>query len=150
MRSGASAGFTLIEALAAFAIVAVLSLVVQRGLVQSRFGLAAVEDRIAAERVARSLLAETPRPSDIGNGDREGILDGHRFTIRFEPLALPLPEAEPATAGGCANAAAPCNPADAASSEERVRWRPFRQRIEVATLRGPLIVVETIRLGPIP
>ncbi|TXN13836.1 hypothetical protein FV219_04310 [Methylobacterium sp. WL122] len=141
---GASAGFTLIEALAAFAIVAVLSLVVQRGVVQSRAGLVAVEDRLAAERVARSLLAEPLRVSDIGRGGRTGTLDGYRYTIRLAALELPLPEAEHDAEGGCQQSAGSCDPADPAA---RIRWTPMRQDIEVLTRRGTVVTFETIRLG---
>lgn len=141
---GASAGFTLIEALAAFAIVAVLSLVVQRGVVQSRAGLVAVEDRLAAERVARSLLAEPLRASDIGTGGRTGTLDGYRYTIRLAALELPLPEAERDTESGCQPSAGACNPSDPAAG---VRWMPMRQDIEVLTRRGTAVTVEAIRLG---
>lgn len=148
--SGASAGFTLIEALAAFAIVAVLTLVVQRGLVQSRLGLAAMEDRVAAERVARSLLAEPVRASDVARGGREGIVDGHRFVMRLSPLDLPLPEAERANANGCPPGQTSCDPArNGGDPGKRVRWQPFRQDIEVVTLRGAPITVETIRLGQV-
>lgn len=141
---GASAGFTLIEALAAFAIVAVLSLVVQRGVVQSRAGLVAVEDRLAAERVARSLLAEPLRVSDIDRGGRIGTLDGYRYTIRLAALELPLPEVERDAEGGCQPSAGACDPADPAA---RIRWTPMRQDIEVLTRRGTAVTVETIRLG---
>lgn len=143
-EGGASAGFTLIEALAAFAIVAVLSLVVQRGVVQSRSGLAAVEDRQAAERVARSLLAEPVRASDVGRGGRTGTLDGYRYTIRLAALELPLPEAERDAGGGCPPSAGACDRADPAAS---LRWLPMRQDIEVLTRRGTAVTVETIRLG---
>ncbi|WP_375462397.1 type II secretion system protein J [uncultured Methylobacterium sp.] len=148
--AGGAAGFTLIEALAAFAIVAVLSLVVQRGLVQSRLGLAAVEDRLAAERVARSLLAEPVRPSDVASGGRAGILDGYRFAIRLAVLDLPLPEAERAAQGACPPTAGPCDPGRAGDPAPPARWQPLRQDIEVATLRGPSVTVETIRLGQVP
>ena len=143
---GASAGFTLIEVLTAFAIVAVVSLVVQRGVVQSRAGLVAVEDRLAAERVARSLLAEPLRVSDIGTGGRTGTLDGYRYTIRLAALELPLPEAERDAESGCQPSAGACDPADPAAS---VRWTPMRQDIEVMTRRGTAVTVEAIRLGQV-
>ncbi|WP_375454018.1 prepilin-type N-terminal cleavage/methylation domain-containing protein [uncultured Methylobacterium sp.] len=148
---GGSAGFTLVEALAAFAIVAVLALVVQRGVVQSRLGLAAVEDRLAAERVARSLLAEPVRAGDVGNGGRTGTLDGYRYAIRLAALALPLPQPERGTEGACPPSVGPCDPpGDAADPARRVRWQTLRQDIEVVTRRGTVVTVETIRLGQIP
>lgn len=145
-----SAGFTLIEALAAFAIVAVLSLVVQRGVVQSRAGLVAVEDRLAAERVARSLLAEPVRIADVGRGGRSGTLDGYRYVIRLAAQELALPEAGRGADGGCPPSAGACDPAgQAGDPSARVRWTPLRQDIEVTTRRGSAVTVETIRLGQV-
>ncbi|KQP94618.1 hypothetical protein ASF57_21570 [Methylobacterium sp. Leaf117] len=141
---GASAGFTLVEALAAFAIVAVLSLVVQRGVVQSRAGLVAVEDRLAAERVARSLLAEPLHVTDINRGGRTGTLNGYHYTIRLGALELPLPEPERDAEDVCQLAVSACDPADLA---RHIRWMPMRQDIEVLTRRGTAVTVETIRLG---
>ncbi len=91
MRRAGREGFTLIEALVAFAIVAALSLVVQRGLVQSRVGWAAVEDRTGAERLARSLLEEPLTPVAVAAGGREGVTDGRRWRIGLQSLDLPLP-----------------------------------------------------------
>lgn len=146
-----TAGFTLIEALAAFAIVAVLSLVVQQGVVQARLGLNAVEDRLGAERVARSLLAEPVRSFDVGNSGRTGMLDGYRYAIRLSALAMPFPEAEPGERDGCPPSTVGCDPTGQAGDlTQRARWQPLRQNIEVVTQRGASVIVETIRLGQMP
>lgn len=139
MRAGARDGFTLIEALVAFAIVAALSLVVQRGLIQSRVGWAAVEDRTGAERLARSLLEEPLTPAAVAAGGREGVTDGRRWRVGLQTLDLPLPS-PPEPEGG-----APPQPA-----QEGLRWLPLRVRIEVATARGRPVEVETVRLAPFP
>ncbi|GJD96625.1 prepilin-type N-terminal cleavage/methylation domain-containing protein [Methylobacterium iners] len=150
-RECGSAGFTLIEALAAFAIVAVLSLVVQRSVVQSRLGLVAVEDRLGAERVMRSLLAEPVRLRDVGDGGRTGTLDGYRYAIRLSALEVPLPEAERGDGGRCPPSTGGCDAgAGAEDPSQRVRWQPLRQDIEVVTHRGVSLTLETIRLGPTP
>jgi hypothetical protein len=133
-------GFTLIEALVAFAIVAALGLVVQRGLIQSRVGWAAVEDRTGAERLARSLLEEPLTPAAVAAGGREGVTDGRRWRVGLQTLDLPLPS--------------PPEPADGAPqqqpAQEGPRWLPLRVRIEVATARGRPVEVETVRLAPFP
>ncbi|WP_232630719.1 prepilin-type N-terminal cleavage/methylation domain-containing protein [Methylobacterium sp. Leaf118] len=139
-RTRARDGFTLIEALVAFAVVAAISLVVQRGLIQSRVGWAAIEDRSAAERLARSLLAEPLTPAAVAAGAREGVTDGRRWRIALESLDLPLP-ALPGEPG--AEAAPP-------AQEEGPRWRPLRVRIAVTTVRGRPVEVETVRLAPFP
>lgn len=144
-RRGGRDGFTLIEALTAFAIVAVLALVVQRGLVQARIGWAAVEERTAAERVARTLLAEPLSPATVEAGGRSGVSEGRRFELRLATLDLPLPAAPPAPAQrGAAAAQAPgAQPPEDQSS----RWQPLRVTIEVATARGSPVAIETIRLA---
>ncbi len=140
MRVGARDGFTLIEALVAFAIVAALSLVVQRGLIQSRIGWAAVEDRTGAERLARSLLEEPLTPAAVAAGGREGVTDGRRWRVGLQTLDLPLPSPPEPEAGS-----GPPPPA-----QDGPRWLPLRVRIEVATARGRPVEVETVRLAPFP
>ena len=141
-RGGARDGFTLVEALAAFAIVAALTLVVQRGLVQSRHGLAAIEDRGLAEEVAHALLAEPLTAADVAAGGRSGAIAGRRFRVSLGPFdALPgmVDDADPPPGDG-----------EATGPRHRAAWRLLRQRIEVETTgRGP-VAVETVRLGPIP
>lgn len=147
MRPGRSrgrrdGGFTLIEALVAFAITAMLFLVVQRGLVQARIGWAAIEDRRQAERLARSLFAEPVSLAAVVEGGRSGVTDGRRWTIKLATLDLSLPTAPPppkdvASAGGQ-------NPAPAPP-----RWQPLRVTIAVETSRGRPVEVETVRLAPI-
>ncbi|ACL56785.1 conserved hypothetical protein [Methylobacterium nodulans ORS 2060] len=114
-----------------------LGLAIQRGLVQSRLGWLWIDDRIAAERVARSLLAQPVSLTQAREGGWTGTADGRRFAVRLSPVNLPLPEPEPAARPG-AQAPAPAPP---------IRWVPLRLRIEVATARGSLSL-ETIRLCP--
>lgn len=141
MRRAGREGFTLIEALVAFAIVAALSLVVQRGLIQSRVGWAAVEDRTGAERLARSLLEEPLTPVAVAAGGREGVTDGRRWRIGLQSLDLPLPS-PPAPENGVGGAPQ--------TAQDGPRWLPLRLRIEVATARGRPVEVETVRLAPFP
>lgn len=122
-------GFTLVEALAAFAIVASLALVVQRGVVMARTGIARSSDRFAAEWVAQTLLTEPLGRQAARSGARSGTTDGLRWTMRLEPLDLPL--APGARAQGA--------PAPA--------WQPMRVRIEVETASGRTVDVETVRLA---
>ncbi|WFT82194.1 prepilin-type N-terminal cleavage/methylation domain-containing protein [Methylobacterium sp. CB376] len=131
------AGFTLVEALAAFAIVAMLSLALQRGLVQSRLGWLWIDDRVAAARVARSLLVQPVNLAQAAAGGWEEA-DGRRFRVRLSPVALPLPPPPPE----------PVPPVPRPPDREpAIRWVPLRERIEVETARGAL-ALETIRLCP--
>ncbi|MFE1597984.1 PulJ/GspJ family protein [Methylobacterium sp. ID0610] len=145
------AGFTLVEALTALAIVAMLGLAVQRGVIQSRLGWLWIDDRVAAERVARSLLARPVNLAQTQAGGWSGTAeDGRAFTVRLSPVTLPLPDPLPDPDARTPAAPAPPGPGTAqqAPQEPPIRWVPRRQRIEVASGRGSL-TIETIRLCPV-
>jgi hypothetical protein len=141
-RRDARAGFTLVEALAAFAIVAMLGLAIQRGVVQARLGWQRLDDRAAAERVARSLLAEPVDLARARDGGWRGTQDGRAYAVRLTAVDLPLPPPPPR------DGAAPPPAAAGRPGELPIRWVPLRQRVEVATMGAPL-TVETIRLCPV-
>jgi type II secretory pathway pseudopilin PulG len=149
-RLSGRAGFTLVEALAAFAIVAALSVLLQRGLVQSRASLVAIEDRKRAEGLALSLLAEPVGADETMAGGRSGSADGLRFQTRLSPLILPgIPDPAPASTGGGLQGQAQLSGAAMQSTPPKGRWVPFREQISVQTQRGAVIAVETIKLFPV-
>jgi type II secretory pathway pseudopilin PulG len=150
-------GFTLVEALAAFAILALLTLVAQRTLVMARTSLAAADARIEAERVARTLLDEPVARTVARGGSRSGVTDGRRWTVSAEPLALPAtrPAAPAATVDptatadptGAANPAAGTDPATKGTAPAPATWRPLRVTIHVEVTPGRTLAVETVRLA---
>ena len=149
-------GFTLVEALAAFAILALLTLVAQRTLVMARTSLAAADARIEAERVARTLLEEPVARTFARSGSRSGVTDGRRWTVTAEPLALPAARpAAPTPKAGAAPMADPAATRDPAATANPVlrtnpapaAWRPLRVTIRVETTPGRTLAVETVRLA---
>lgn len=88
--SSGSDGFTLIEVLVAFTVLALVTMVIQRGVVAAASATARAEDRIGAEVVARSLMT-----APLGSGPdslrpRSGTMNGHAWQIRFERARLPV------------------------------------------------------------
>lgn len=122
-------GFTLVEALAGFAILAMLTLVVQHGLVMARTGLARSSERVAAEWVAQSLLAAPLGPQSTRSGAGSGTEGGLRWTMRLEPLDLPVA------------------PAAAKEGGRAPSWRPMRVTFQVEMVSGRILEVETVRLA---
>lgn len=121
-------GFTLVEALAAMAILGMLTVVVQRGLVMARTGIARSSERIAAEWVARSLLAEPLGAQAARAGSRGGTAGGMPWTVTIEPLDLPQAAAATGDKG------------------DAPKWRPMRVTVRVEG-PGRALSVETVRLA---
>ncbi|MCJ2011901.1 prepilin-type N-terminal cleavage/methylation domain-containing protein [Methylobacterium sp. J-076] len=136
MRRAGRDGFTLIEALVAFAIVAGATMVVQRSLVQSRVATAQVADRMAPDWLVRSLLAEPLSDLDMNTGGRSGVEGGRRFEVRLTPLV----DIDEDLA---------IQPADRTPSraDRQVRWQPMRVSISVEKNQAQWLTVQTVKLG---
>ncbi|MBH0237855.1 prepilin-type N-terminal cleavage/methylation domain-containing protein [Methylobrevis albus] len=126
------AGFTLIEALVAFTVVALLAIAAQRAVVTARSGIERTAAFTAAEQVARDLLDLSPEPGWLSAGGVSGETLGRRWTVRAEVLGLAAPP-RPQGAGNGPDAGA------------RAEWRPLRVFIRVDT-GGGVLAVETVRL----
>lgn len=122
-RTQPRAGFTLIEALAAFAILATVTVVVHRGVVAATTSADRAAGTAAAVRVARTVLA-TPlsRATPVVAGSQDGL--GWTLTTS----ALPFPTATVGPDG------------------DRASWTPVRVRLAVATGAGRTLEVESVRL----
>lgn len=111
-------GFTLLETMAAFVILAVVTLVILRGVVAATGAGVAAGGVVAAERVARSLVAA---PLALTPTARlSGTLDGRAYTVAASPLPF-------APAAGVV---------------------PARVTISVAAGGGRTVEIETVRLVP--
>jgi prepilin-type N-terminal cleavage/methylation domain-containing protein len=117
------AGFTLIEALVALALILAFAGAVVPFLFQARNIMTQADRRIAAHVLLRSLLAAPYGRSALANS-REGESSGLRWRIVAQPVALPaLPPAEGA------------------------KWVPVRITATVSWGPGRAISAETVRLG---
>lgn len=122
-------GFTLIEVLVAFTMLALVTIVIQRGIVSVSAATARADDRLAAAFVARSLMTVPLGSGPDSLTTRTGTMNGYAWRIRFEPLDVPLPPAQ-------------------ATNADAVRWQALRMIISVSarTQGRQELAIETIRL----
>jgi prepilin-type N-terminal cleavage/methylation domain-containing protein len=118
------AGFTLLEALVALALVLAFAAALGPHLSRARRIMDHAEGRVAAQVLLRSLLDAPFDRSGLANASRKGEASGLRWRIVAEPVV--------ATAPG-----APDQP----------RWLPYRVTASVAWGSDQVITAETIRLG---
>lgn len=125
------AGFTLIEVLAALAVLAAFSLAVTRVLVVARAGSVATMEYVGAEAVAQTLLVG-PVPLAVRQpGQITGTLEGHKYLIVTQPITIPL---KPRKNGEPQRA----EPA----------FMPLRYTVSVEAGEGRMVKVQTVRLVP--
>jgi len=118
------AGFTLLEALVALAVVLAFAAALGPHLSQARRIMDHAEGRVAAQVMLRSLLDAPFDRSGLANASRKGEAGGLRWRIVAEPVL----------------AAAPGAP-------DQQRWLPYRVTASVAWGSDQVIAAETIRLG---
>jgi Prokaryotic N-terminal methylation motif len=141
-RRGArnSAGFTLLEALVALALVLAFAATLVPYLYQARRIMVGIDGRIAAQVLLRSLLEAPFDRSTLVDTPREGEADGLRWRITAEPMPI---------------SSAPISPRSKISREagqkesapERPKWIPFRVIASVSWGPGMSVSAETVRLG---
>lgn len=85
-RSG-EAGFTIIEALVALAIVAMALAAIGRLIATSARGTSALEQHVALIETARAVESALPRREQIVPGDFSGVLAGHRWRVDVLPFS---------------------------------------------------------------
>ncbi|WP_062206099.1 prepilin-type N-terminal cleavage/methylation domain-containing protein [Aureimonas sp. AU12] len=85
-RRSHAAGFTLIEALVAFLVLAIVMVVLQRGVVGSVDAAMRARQRIDAGLVAQTLLS-SPTVAELGQAT-SGRMNGHDWTARFEDVPV--------------------------------------------------------------
>ena len=121
-RSDRQAGFTLLEALVALALVLAFASAVGPHLSQARRIMANADGRAAAQALLRSLLNAPFDRSSLARAPREGETSGLRWRIDTEPAAAPR-------------------------ARNQANWSAFRVVASVAWAPGQVIMAETIRLG---
>jgi general secretion pathway protein I len=123
--SDSRAGFTLIEALVALAIVAAVLSSIGAVIATTVKGIRSIDQRLALTGTAETLLAALPARNLLKPGRQSGELAGHRWRIDVAPMNLPVQE----------------GPAGA-------RFVPLAVNMRMQAPGGPAIQVTTVRLVP--
>ena len=121
------AGFSLLEALVALAVVLAFAVVLGPHLSQARRIMADADGRVAAQVLLRSLLDAPFDRSNQANVSRDGETAGLRWRVASEPVAVAAPRAD-----------------------VRPNWQAYRVTASVAWGADQVITAETIRLRKAP
>lgn len=127
------AGFTLIEALVALALLTAFAAALGPQLFHARGALAKGKGRVVAEQLLRSLIAA---PSDRAGPpeSREGESGGYRWRVAVEPIFLETPSFRDAT--------------PVKEGADGRKWSAYRVEARVAWgSGGQSVAAETIRLA---
>jgi len=120
-RSDRQAGFTLLEALVALALLLIFASAVGPHLSQARRIMANAEGRVAAQVLLRSLLNAPFDRSSSARASQEGETNGLHWRIETAPAA-------------------------AVRAQDQSNWSAFRVVASVTWAPGQVIIAETIRL----
>lgn len=117
------AGFTIIEALVALAVVAASLAAIGSVIAVSARGRHALEQHVALVQTARLIATGMPKRNELSADGFAGELAGHRWRIDVEPFA----------AGG-------------SSAGQQVTWVPYAIIIKVRSPSGAFLELDTVRL----
>ena len=155
-----TAGFTLLEVLVAFCVMATLLSVLYRGVVTIRQGATAFDEHTDREIVVRAIFDAALADRDMRPGTYHGLRDGRRWTIVARNVDLRAQLPQPAEKGVKANdpgqaaagqsapgQAAPGQPPAPAAGEpkDKPEWATQRLLVRLDSPGRPL-EIETLRL----
>ncbi len=120
------AGFTLIEALVALAIIAAVLSSIGAVIATTVKGTRSIEQRLALTGAAETLLAELPARNLLKPGRQSGELAGHRWRIDVAPM----------------------NIADAGAAPQDQHFVPLAVVMRLQAPGGPAMQFTTVRLVP--
>jgi type II secretory pathway pseudopilin PulG len=137
-----SAGFTLLEALVALALVLAFAAVLGRFLFQARHIVANADGRVGAQVLLRSLLEIPLDRKQIGNSSRQGRTGDLQWEIAVQPMFIDVlvPRPQQQQAGG------PTQPQQQ-QKQKQPTWTAYRLLASVSWAPGQTISAETVRLG---
>jgi general secretion pathway protein I len=119
------AGFTLIEALVALAIIATVLSSIGALIATTVKGTRSIDQRLALTGTAETVLATLPARNLLKPGHQSGETAGHRWQIDVIPMAMARGEASRAG-----------------------RWTPVTVAMRLQAPGGPVMQMTTVRLMP--
>jgi general secretion pathway protein I len=122
-RSQATAGFTLIEALVALAVVAVSLSAIGSTIATTVRGVRSLDRRLALVETSRAILTGLPDRNELSPGSLSGELAGHRWRVDVRPFVV-----------------------DGAANQDTARWLPQSVTIRVQSPSGGILELDTVRL----
>ena len=120
------AGFTLIEALVALAIIAAVLSSIGAVIATTVKGTRSIDQRLALAGTAETLLAALPARDLLKPGRQSGELAGHRWRIDVAPMNVP----------------------DTSDAPPTRRFVPLAVNMRMQAPGGPAIQITTVRLVP--
>jgi general secretion pathway protein I len=120
------AGFTMIEAVVALALVAVMLAAISSLVAATTNGTRTLEGHVALVETARLVLASIPQHGELQSDDLAGELSGHRWQVRRSPLL-----------------------GDGAAVSGSL-WVPQSIAVRVRSPSGAIFSLETVRLAKRP
>ena len=124
--SDGAAGFSLIEALVALAIVAAVLSSIGAVIATTVKGTRSIDQRLALNGVAETLLASLPARNLLKPGRQSGETAGHRWRIDVAPMDVPVAGGAPRT----------------------LRFVPLAVSMRLQAPGGPAMQITTVRLVP--
>jgi general secretion pathway protein I len=124
--SEGTAGFTLIEALVALAIVAAVLASIGAVIATTVKGTRSIDQRVTLAGAAGTMLAALPARNLLKSGRQSGETAGHRWRIDVFPMQIP----------------------DASDAPQTRRFVPVTINMRVQAPGGPLMQITTVRLVP--
>jgi general secretion pathway protein I len=123
------AGFTLIEALVALAIVAAVLSSIGAVIATTVKGTRVIDQRLALTGAAETLLAALPARNLLKPGRQSGELAGHRWRIDVAPMNL-------------------AGEAEASDAPQTRNFVPLAVTVRLEAPDGPVLQIVTVRLVP--
>jgi len=156
-RAGRSAGFSLVEALTALAIAAMLAAVLTRMVSNTRMSAGKIRELVEMITLGDSLLEQISLQNP---GTTSGRSAGFAWRISVSPATFTATARRVNAKGPAANQSTPAlglvadsdssHKEQTSASQHTIEWIPFRVNILVESPSGRKYAADTISIGPRP